>query len=184
MVHINPRISFGFPSAMSSFLMLTSLTWEKEPEVILVRSWHVWVMFSGFSRSHMSYLPVFQEVQCYLYILQFVESHAAFFSGLRRTEKRILKKRFSPIFKYITYLHFRWNDSVFNKMERWREKETRWKDVTKKLLVDSGYFVFLFTVSSLERRKCALSELDVLYAACDMISLFLNYSTQQNGKQS
>lgn len=25
-VHINPRISLGFPSAMSSFLMLTSLT--------------------------------------------------------------------------------------------------------------------------------------------------------------
>lgn len=30
-----------------------------------------------------SYLPVFEEVQCYLYILQFVESHVAFFSGLR-----------------------------------------------------------------------------------------------------
>lgn len=27
MVHINPRVSLGFPSAMSSFLMLTSLTW-------------------------------------------------------------------------------------------------------------------------------------------------------------
>lgn len=34
-----------------------------------------------------TYLPVFKEVQCYLYILQFVESHVAFFSGLR-TENR------------------------------------------------------------------------------------------------
>lgn len=32
MVHINPRVSFGFPSAMSSFLMFTSLTWENKPE--------------------------------------------------------------------------------------------------------------------------------------------------------
>lgn len=33
------------------------------------------------------YLPVFEEVQCYLYILQFVESHVAFFSRLK-TENR------------------------------------------------------------------------------------------------
>lgn len=30
MVHINPRVSLGFPSAMSSFLMLTSLTWKQQ----------------------------------------------------------------------------------------------------------------------------------------------------------
>lgn len=30
-----------------------------------------------------SYLPVLEEVQCYLYILQFVESHASLFSGLK-----------------------------------------------------------------------------------------------------
>ena len=28
MVHIKPRVSLGFPSAMSSFLMLTNLTWK------------------------------------------------------------------------------------------------------------------------------------------------------------
>lgn len=35
-----------------------------------------------------TYLPVFEEVQCYLYILQFVESHVAFFSGLRTENRR------------------------------------------------------------------------------------------------
>lgn len=30
-----------------------------------------------------SYLPVLEEVQCYLNILQFVESHSSLFSGLR-----------------------------------------------------------------------------------------------------
>lgn len=40
----------------------------------------------GATGSHvfrLPYLPVFEEVQCYLYILQFVESHVAFFSGLK-----------------------------------------------------------------------------------------------------
>lgn len=35
MVHINPRVSLGFPSAMSSFLMLTNLTWQNKTPVIL-----------------------------------------------------------------------------------------------------------------------------------------------------
>lgn len=30
MVHINPNVSFGFPSVMSSFLMFTSFTWGHE----------------------------------------------------------------------------------------------------------------------------------------------------------
>ena len=32
---------------------------------------------------YVSYLSVSEEVQCYLYILQFVESHATLFPGLR-----------------------------------------------------------------------------------------------------
>lgn len=35
MVHIRPRVSFGFPSAISSFLMLTSFTWKKNMFIYL-----------------------------------------------------------------------------------------------------------------------------------------------------
>ncbi len=68
MVHINPRVSLGFPSAMSSFLMLTSLTWENRsislkitasPEntetmrYLVTRHCHLFlVKFSKFSRYH------------------------------------------------------------------------------------------------------------------------------------
>lgn len=44
------------------------------------------------------YLPVFEEVQCYLYILQFVESHAAFLSGLR------IREEIKMVFTYMTRL--------------------------------------------------------------------------------
>lgn len=37
-----------------------------------------------------SYLPVSEEIQCYLYILKFMESHASFFSRLK--EKKIFLK--------------------------------------------------------------------------------------------
>lgn len=58
----------------------------------MTRHCHCLVEDSRFSRFKVSflvsYLSVFEEVQCYLYILKFVESHAAFLSGLRRREKR------------------------------------------------------------------------------------------------
>lgn len=39
------------------------------------------------SRSCLSYLPVFKEIQCYLNILKFMESHASFFSRLKEKKK-------------------------------------------------------------------------------------------------
>lgn len=42
MVHISPRVSLGFPSAMSSFRILTSLTWNGVKWKISVSKWSVW----------------------------------------------------------------------------------------------------------------------------------------------
>lgn len=45
------------------------------------------------SRSCLSYLPVFKEIQCYLYILKFMESHASFFSRLKEKKNKTTNMR-------------------------------------------------------------------------------------------
>lgn len=42
----------------------------------------------------MSYLAMSQEVQCYLYILQLVEPHATFLSGLQGADKLEIRNAF------------------------------------------------------------------------------------------
>lgn len=72
---------------------------------------------------------MFEEVQCYLYILQFVESHAALFSGLGWGKKEI----------FVWLDHDR-NSCTFGartqhsvKMENSIGKEIRYNDIKRKI---------------------------------------------------
>lgn len=69
-----------------------------------------------------SYLPVPQEVQCYLYILQFVESHASLFSGLR---EKIMD------YQYITYLSTFLASHSFYMLQEKRGKELTKEKINK-----------------------------------------------------
>lgn len=76
-----------------------------------------------------SYLPVFQEVQCYLYILEFVEAHPAFLSGLE-SSKKPQKDEMSYISKisqisgkmHIMFDKKWWDNAKLNKMANKKKK--------------------------------------------------------------
>lgn len=95
MVHISPRVSLGFPSAISSFLMLTSLTWKGHGYWV-VSLFALWTAFwidrkrriAHLKVSLFSDLSVFEKVQGDLYILQLVEAHPAFLPRLQERRGR------------------------------------------------------------------------------------------------
>lgn len=97
-VQIRPRVSLGLPSAMSSFLMFTSFTWEQSTLSHTCRPAREGAR--GRRPARQPHLAVSEVVQGNLNVLQLVEAHPPLLPGLQEEARPVStpEQRHSPTF--------------------------------------------------------------------------------------